>query len=119
MALKRRLGKTQTIPFAVTSLTAEQIVVIFSGEDTGTIYERWCYPARTQESSDAPEWNTLDADSNGVYSGVLSEEATRDIADDTLIVTMKGWDAQGNTAVKQVRVLPLASTPVEDIEMVS
>ncbi len=119
MALKRRLAKTQTIPFGVTSLSAVQVVIIFSGEDTGTIYEKWCYPARTQESSDAPEWNTLDASSTGVYTGVLSEEATRNVEDDTLLVTLKAWDDEGKTRIKQYRVLPLVSTPAEDVEIVS
>lgn len=116
MTLLRRIGKTQTIPFAVTSVTAVDIVLIFSGENTGTVYERWCYPARQPDSSDDLDWNELSSDSNGVYSGVLTEEATRNQEEDTLLVTLKAWDVDGKTRVKQYRVLPLASTPVETIE---
>lgn len=115
MTLLRRIGATQTIPFAITSINAVDIVVVFSGENTGTVYERWCYPAREPDSSDALDWNELSSDSNGVFSGVLSEEATRNQEEDTLLVSVKAWDVNGRTRVKQYRVLPLANTPVSAI----
>ena len=123
MALKRRIGKSRTIPFQVTSADAVELVVIFSGEVSGTIYQRFSYPQRgdsddVQDSSAEEEWELLDVDSTGhTFSGTLSEEATQGAEDDYLVVDIKGWDEVGNTEVKRCRLLPIVSTAVELVNL--
>jgi hypothetical protein len=113
MALKHRIGKSQTLPFQINCIGAVEVIVIFSGEVSRTVYERFSYPQRG-DSSDV--WTLLDVDSTGqIFSGVLSEDATGGVADDYLVCDVKAWDALGKNRVKRYRIRPLASTEVETI----
>lgn len=116
MALKKRIGKSQTVPFRITAPDAVEIVVIFSGEQSETVYEQFAYPQRQAESSDALDYTLLEVDSNGIYTGELSETATMQVADDLLVADVKIWNALGQTRVKRYRMVPIASTRVENIQ---
>jgi hypothetical protein len=126
MALKHRIGKSQTIPFRITSETATQVVVIFSGEVSKVVYQRFSYPQRgdsndIQDSSTELEWKLLDYEESSVgniFTGVLDEEATQDIEDDILVMDIKGWDDSGNTRVKRCRLLPIVDTQVQEINAI-
>lgn len=115
MALKNRIGKTRTVPFRITCRGAVEIVVVASGEQSQVEYERFCYPER--DSSASEEWTLLDVDSTGdIFSGTVQEASTRGVVDDTLVLDIKAWDANGATEVRRIRILPLVSTKVENIE---
>jgi hypothetical protein len=99
------IGKSKTIGFSVTATPADQIVIIFSGKHTGETYQSFSYPARTG-------YTTLAKDGY-VFSGTLTEAATKSAKSDLLIADIKAWSAAGLNTIKQVEFANMADTKVK------
>jgi len=113
MAQKKRIGKSKTIAFRIVSLLAVEAVVVFSGQESGTVYAQFAYPSRS-------DFEDLDYESSGgVFTAVLPEEATQGVADDILVADVKVWADDGQNKIKRYRILPLASTEVENIDPIT
>lgn len=115
MALKKRIAKSQTVAFKVTAPDAVDVVVIFSGEQSEEVYEQFAYPPREVESDETP-FTDLIEESTGVFTGTLSEDATRSATTDILVADVKIWNAAGDTRIKRWRFLELADTKVKTVE---